>query len=235
MPLRKKTYRRKRKSRIPKLFSSQKPKVAGGFPSKKMVKLKYAQEITLAGTSAGIVQHQFRCNSVYRPDYTTGGTYGHQPMNFDRWAALYEHYTVISAVLKVTPTDTTNSNKLPGYLGVMVSTDSGGTSQLAYVVSLFENNLNSHKFLQVGNSSAPSRTWGGMGLKSYFNAKRLFGVVNPEDGIGYGASITTNPDRDAYFNVYLASIRGNTPANITALVEIEYTVMFDELITQTQN
>lgn len=229
MPTRKR-YKKRRYKR--KRYVAKIPKAVGGFPIKKLVKLRYAQEIVLPGTSNGIVQHQFRANSVYDPDFTG---VGHQPMNYDRWAALYDHYTVMSSKCKVTPTAVGTSNVIPGYVGIMISTDSGGTSTLSNVTSLFENKLISHKWLNPGNITGFALNPNSKGITSYFNAKRIFGVVNPEDGAAYGALISTNPARDAYFNVYIASVSGNTPANITALVEMEYTVLFDEMVTQTQN
>lgn len=208
------------------------PRVLGGFPEKKLVRLKYAQEIAITGVAGGIAQHQFRANSAFDPDFAIGG---HQPMNFDRWATLYDHYTVMSSTCKITPTTGTNTNQTPGYMGIMVSTDSAGTATLAQVVSLFENKLSSHRYMQVGNSAGVSRGHLSSGVKSNFNAKRLFGIKDPEDGGAYGALVTANPTRDAYYNVYLASINANTPSGISCLVEIEYTVLFDELVTQAQN
>lgn len=227
-----KLTKNKTKRSYKKKTRSKKATPIGGFRTSELVKLKYAQEVLLVGSSGGIVQHQFRCNSVYDPDYTTTG---HQPMNFDQWAGLYDHYTVMSSKLKVTPVDGQSANVAPGYMGCMVSTDSGGTSALANVTSLFENKLTSHKFMQVGNNAGLSRSWLASGVKSSFNAKRVFGVKDPQDGAAYGSSISDNPSKDAYFNVYLAAVEGNTPSSISCLVEIEYIVLFDELITQTQN
>jgi len=71
------------------------------FPNTKLVRHKYCDQITIpAGAAAGLsTLYQFRCNSMFDPDYTG---VGHQPMFRDEMAAQYTYYTVLSSKIKFT-------------------------------------------------------------------------------------------------------------------------------------
>lgn len=69
-----------------------------GFPKKMLVKQKYQETITLTSTSGALASYLFRLNSLYDPNYTSTG---HQPMYFDQFMALYNHYTVIGCKMVV--------------------------------------------------------------------------------------------------------------------------------------
>lgn len=218
--------RYRRKKRYPRY------KAMGGFPSNKIVRLRYVDEISIDAGVGAFGQHQFRANSVFDPDYTGAG---HQPMNFDKWASLYEHYTVLGSKCNVKPLDYNSTTLGPGYCGIFLSTDSAGTSDFTNVTDVFENRLASSRWMMLGSITAtPAQVTAG-GVTSYFSAKKIFGVKNAQDGRAYGALVTTNPSADAYFNVYIASIYGNNPAATKLLVTIDYIVMFAEPITQAQN
>lgn len=67
----------------------------GGFqsPESVIVKLKYAERITLTSTVGAITYYSFRAD-CYDPNLTgTGG----QPTGFDQWMAFYEKYRVIKS------------------------------------------------------------------------------------------------------------------------------------------
>ena len=79
----------RRKSRI---------KYAQGFPAIKYVKMKYVETLKLdpaAIATQGI--YIFKCGDLYDPNYT--GT-GHQPLGFDYWSNLYDHYDVMASSIK---------------------------------------------------------------------------------------------------------------------------------------
>lgn len=70
------------------------------FPNVKIVRHKYCDVVTMAGALAGSPQYyQFRCNSMYDPDYTG---VGHQPMFRDEMAAQYKSYTVLKSYIRIT-------------------------------------------------------------------------------------------------------------------------------------
>lgn len=73
---------------------------AGAFPTRLLVKLKYSQigNLSFSGTAV-LSTAQFRCNSIYDPDYTGGG---HQPMGRDQYAGIYLRYRVVGMSYVVT-------------------------------------------------------------------------------------------------------------------------------------
>lgn len=97
------SYRRKR------LYYSRKPTNICKFPKagvipQLLIPLRYSQTITLSCTSGAVAYHQFRCNSLYDPDYTTTGT---QPMLYDQLSAIWTKYCVYGCKVNaefITPT-----------------------------------------------------------------------------------------------------------------------------------
>lgn len=70
------------------------------FPNTKIVRHKYCDVVTLAAATAGNASYyQFRCNSMYDPDYTGSG---HQPMFRDEMATQYKSYTVLKSYIRFT-------------------------------------------------------------------------------------------------------------------------------------
>lgn len=68
--------------------------------------LVYNERVTFDNTGGSNGQYQFSANGLYDPNIT--GT-GHQPLYFDQFMAIYDHYTVLGS--KCTATlipDTTN-------------------------------------------------------------------------------------------------------------------------------
>lgn len=91
----------------------------GAFPSSKIVKLKYNEYIPISSNTSGTVisQYRFNCNSLYDPNQS--GT-GHQPLYYDTYAGLYNHYLVLGSRIKVTWQGQTNGG-IPIVVGVFLN------------------------------------------------------------------------------------------------------------------
>lgn len=87
----------------------------GGFPETKIVKLRYAENITLNPGLTTVDSHAFRLNSIYDPDMT--GT-GNRPRWSSTWDTIYKKYTVIGAKITVTAAPTLGE---PGHFYVYVT------------------------------------------------------------------------------------------------------------------
>lgn len=74
-------------------------KLQFAFPKKIKTILRYFQNDLLTSNSGSIVSTIFRMNSLFDPDVT--GT-GHQPLYFDRYAALYNNYRVLGSRITTT-------------------------------------------------------------------------------------------------------------------------------------
>jgi len=84
-----------------------KVRLGSGFPTRVTMSHKYREQITLSPTAGAMASYNFSANSMYDPNLT--GT-GHQPMYFDQMAALYDHFVVNSATIKVTFVPKTQQN-----------------------------------------------------------------------------------------------------------------------------
>lgn len=201
------------------------PRITMAQPDQKLVRLRYHTLITLDAGVGLIAQHQFRMNSAFDPDYT--GT-GHQPMLYDQYAALYNRYCVLKTHMIARAIVSNNTSGVPGLMGILISTDSGGTAGFD-LDELIENKyssrtINNNTFLNgpPSKQSQISVTW---------NANRFFGTRDVQDGAAHRALVTANPSQDAYANVYVASLLANNPAIQVISVIIEYDVLFSDAVT----
>lgn len=217
---RKRPYKPKRKVRARKPILR-----VGGFPTSKLVKLRYVETISF-DPGAGLVSvNAFRANSIFDPN-STG--VGHQPSNHDRWANLYDRYTVLGSLAKVylVPTGATAA-VTPGTVLLHLS-ESGTDIATAHASGGIENILeqprlsSSHR--NYGNSNGPYFK----PLVKGFSAKKFFGVkvkgVSP-----YTADMGANPTEGAFFEVAVASSDNtNDPGAIKLRVMIDYIVFLSE-------
>lgn len=218
-----KKYYRKR----PYVFRNN-PIMRTGFPRTQVVKLKYVEGFTvdpgvgIAGTYA------FRANSVYDPNAT--GT-GHQPMNFDLWSQLYNHYVVIGAKIKVHVYPSSVAGNGGVVQGIMLTDDMTYTTHIG---TIMENNLCRYRHTGLG----PINSYNGVTVSKTFSSKKFFTITNITDNTGrIGSATNNNPTEQAFFVFFLGAPPDNNTDwgvhNCTA--EIEYIVLFSEPKEQPQS
>ena len=71
------------------------------FPAVEKYQLRYSQTVTINPGIGTCGVYKFRANSIFDPDYTG---IGHQPYGHDNLESIYQHYTVDSSTITVTPT-----------------------------------------------------------------------------------------------------------------------------------
>ncbi len=202
----------------------RKKPVLSGFPMKKMVRLRYCQEVQLNAGAIGFAQQLFRCNSCFDPDFTG---IGHQPKGYDEWASIYDHYTVMSSTIEAVRVSTSNSNVPNAVAGILLDTSTTGVTSYSGLTDLLESKLVGKGWNLTGQASAISgASTRRKELRKSFNSKRFFGIKNPQDGSSYSASISANPAQDAYFVLWNYSIDSNDPGEQAYIVTIDYTVEF---------
>lgn len=116
----------------------------------------------------------------------------HQPMGFDQWAALYNHYVVIGSKTNVTisgPVDAAHETQ-PSSFGLYLSdeTDSPYTRATTYIEARKGQVRHMYRNQTRGTSMA-----------GYYSPRRVFGVkdvVDVQDSIG--AAVTMSPQKKAY-------------------------------------
>lgn len=221
--VRKRTYSRKRTMFRPQSL------LRVGFPKTTMVKLRYVDGFELNPGISTLATHNFRANSCFDPDLTG---IGHQPMNFDLWSQLYNHYTVVGAKITARLFDNALSHSTGLVFGISLSDDSTFTTDVS---TMMEQALARYT---MGNAAKTDNAGRGLVARKGFSCKKFFNITNPMDNTSrIGANISSNPTELAHFIVFL----GAPPGSIvdfgahTVVINIDYVVVFSEPKEQVQS
>jgi hypothetical protein len=187
------------------------------FPDRSIQKLKYVDMIQLDATTAVVpAVWNFSCNGLWDPNQT--GT-GHQPMGFDQYATLYNHYHVMESYIKVifmAPDDVGSGAKHAAIIGIMRNNDASDSR------STKDRLEESSTVYDVIHGDGPGTKQLTLGYKE----KAIFPVDKRGDTHG---AINANPQEQTSFQVFCAAITtGNDPSPIKAVVEINYLCEFYE-------
>jgi len=184
-----------------------------GQPLKKLVRFRYAEEISLNPGNLGPTVAVFSANGMYDPNVSGAG---HQPMGFDQNMAFYDHFRVIMSKIYVKYVSKDGINSIPGYLDVFL-TDNGTTIAPLNTLDFLESRFSNGKAYTAGTE----RNFIGQpaGVTKYFNSDKFFGRKDTADLQG---STTANPVEGAFFEVGFAPIGGNNPIDTQFVVIIEY-------------
>lgn len=184
------------------------------FPLSSRATLKYAESVEFDPSSASPVLQVFSANGLYDPNITGTGT---QPLGFDQWMSIYNHYRVSAArMVIICPSQGAPDN-------IVAVTLSGTASALppSHIASFAE-----MPYTTIMNS--PSNFQSGQKLVTpWYSIARFFhmnSIVGKDDLAGQA---TSNPGDGVFFHVNVGGLVGNPPA-ITLLCTIEYRVEFFE-------
>lgn len=193
-----------------------------GVGNRKLVKLRYVDHIAINPTSGVATAHAFRANDMFDPNATG---IGHQPLMFDEWMQIYDHFTVLGSKIKVEYLHDTTLSLIPGTFGVIVS-DGGNTVSLQNNLNqLFEQKLHRGKRLQVG---VTPMSVGNPMVVAKFSAKRFFGRKFLTGAAEYQGSASGGPNEQAFFEVYVAPPQGTDTASLQFRVTVDYIAMLTE-------
>lgn len=209
--------RRRRKRVLPPL----------AFPDSKLVRLKYADTITINPAVGAIAQHVFCANGLADPDVTVAG---HQPRGFDQWMLVYDHYTVIGAKIRVQAVPLGDSgtsrsvNLMPGIFGVTL--DDNTLLEDTTVQSVIESHQG-RKYRYTG-PLATHTAGRGPSITKRFSAKKFFKKSAIVGADLYRGDVASNPTETANFGLWYGSIAGSDPPSMVFMVEIEYIALLTE-------
>ncbi len=214
MPYKRKTTRRRkrvkkrRRRSMLSLFKTGQP-----FPRSFYTTLRYSTSLSLNASSVSANVHSLSCNGLYDPDITAGG---HQPLGFDQFMVLYDHYYVFAARAKVKFVGGDTGAQVCG-----ISIDDNN-SPITTVETIREQPDTVHTVVGSvnGNSGVKQLT------KFCIIGKSLGKSYKCDENKG---SNSGNPTEQTYFNIWQEPIIGGTdPGAITATVELTYYVCFTE-------
>lgn len=175
------------------------------FPMRMFTKLGYHQNTNRA-PAALIDEFQYRMNSIYDPDYTTGG---HQPMFHDELAAIYDRYRVHGFGYKITVSGSNTPIRVAvvPVNGAAAPVDIEDCSEMKYSKNTIVN--------AMANGYGAIRTF-----KGYFNIAKILGEKLTDDRDQ--APMGSNPSNILLFNVMVSTLDGAT--NITGYnITIDFT------------
>lgn len=198
---------------------SLRPSVRRVFPTKKQhrTELRYfGNFININPGLGGIAaSHVFSANGLYDPDIS--GT-GHQPIGFDEMMALYDHYTVIGAKIRVyfNNKDTTNP-----MFGTVVVRD--GVTPSSDTREIVENGYVSLCHL------ATFGTGGDKGqVATSVDISKFLGRTNALADSQLKGNSGANPSEQVYFHVSMFPTDQVDATTGVATVVIDYDVIFHE-------
>jgi len=191
-----------------------------GFPDRLVVKLRYADYISLVCTSGALAKQVMRMNSIYDPDLSSTG---HQPLYHDTYAGIYDHYAVISSVAHI---EIVNPSAVALLVGCVNDDDSSSSTTFQTLME------QSHGQTAELTGITGSRSHVAMTAK--FDAKQTLGI-DPFRSEQYKTSTGANPAEDSNLVIWGLPFDGSTTLTFNLRVTVEYTVLFTELTTPTQS
>lgn len=233
-PAQKKTFKKYRKG---KKMVSKKDKVYGNsniiiakfphgnpLPRRYVCKMRYSEIRHFAASGAvRSVDQVYRMNSMHDPDLTGGG---HQPRFYDELATLYNFSRVLGCkiTVKLLPTDSTVPQQNI-YVAIVPSNSSTSLSNSVYL------DIAELPFAKVEMTNL----YGQRAIMSMFkNISTVAGVapsvIRNDDA--FRAPLGSNPSTQTYYHIVAGTFNEtSTGLDCRALIDIEYTVQFEDPIT----
>jgi len=173
-------------------------------------KLRYSEAINMQGAVFKV--HTFCANGLFDPNET--GT-GHQPMGFDQYMALYARAFVFSARITV---DWTLVTALQTVVGVDLRTDTGFYSGFPGYV---EKGTCEYKLLSALQAT-PVR------ISKTVDIAKFLAKADILDDPGLYSTSSANAAETVYFQLFANDVLNSSNINVSALVCIEYDVVFGD-------
>jgi hypothetical protein len=190
-----------------------------GFPDQIISTVVYHTQGSLNSAVGAVAADDYRWNSTFDPDQTLGG---HQPLYRDTFAAIYDHYAVISAVAVVKFVNTSSAVFNCGAV-----TDDDFTNSTT-VDTLCEQTHGVHAMLPALTGSLSSHTF-----RLTWDCKKVLNI-DPFTSETYKTAVTSNPAEESSLTIWASDAQGGTNA-IFYDTTIYYRVLWTELTTPTQS
>lgn len=188
-----------------------------GLPQKVMVKHKYVETFNSSLTAGQLKAFAWRANGMYAPSLLTGG---HQPMYFDQYSALYNHFCVIGSKALITISHISEADN-PHTFRICAFLDDNNTLSATSLDGVAEATQARRSKHVVAEQGTPTY------VKSTFSAKRVFGgsILGNKALTGTAAADPT----ELSYHVLAMEATPTLTANFVCTVEIEYIAIWTEL------
>lgn len=205
--------RRKRRSPSTVVSLSRSP-----FPASIVTKMRYNETILLNPGISTPAVHYFSANGLYDPNITGSG---HQPLGFDQYTPIYDHYTVLGSRITIRAVANDSSTPLgANMVGVYTNDDTTAVTSYDTVIEQGKGNV---KILSGASAT------GQCTVAHNFSTKKFFGVTDVKDNDQLKGSSSTNPGDGAFFVVFAQGLDAATNQGaLFANVTIDYIVQWSE-------
>jgi len=186
------------------------------LPKRFKMTMKYVDESMYLDPGAGgvPVTKVYSWNGLFDPDISGGG---HQPLGYDQFISMYDHYTVIGARARITATNTDTGTPV----SIIASTRDNATP-ITNVGQIIENGMSRWTNLGVLTSGNSTKT-----LTLNFSARKFFSK-NPLDEADLSGSQSLQPAEQAYLHITVHPLNNVDTSSTYFTVEIEYIVVLTE-------
>lgn len=189
------------------------------FPPQYQATLRYSENPSIAlGSLGGISRYFISCNSLFDPDRTATGF---QPLYFDQLISIYDHYTVISATIKVSFIDSVGALNadVPLLMTIHQDDDAASSGPTPYF-----DKMRPEAVTTVCQNGAPATLW------AKWSAAKTFGPGTLANNSLQG-NAAASPSEESFFTVTFqdTSASPGTSTVVKFLFEVTYTAVFQEL------
>lgn len=205
-----------KKARGPSYRRFAKAAIGQGFPDKLMTTMRYFEWAAVTAAAAPSVSRYFlKANGLYDPNTT--GT-GHQPLGYDQFTPIYNHWVVTASRIKATYTyrDENADVVHPTVCGIY--DDDDGSNSLDYNALAEGSDRTKIGILTTNNDRVT--------LYSTWKNAKTFGPATLSDPSQRGAA-TTDPTETHQWCLWVYNV-GNTSHTINIIYDIEYQVTWFE-------
>jgi hypothetical protein len=206
----------KKKSTKKKVASFYKQGVPSGIQRVQVANLRFSTTKAFTVSNGAMVTGVIVANGASNPEGS--GLIVSQPMGWDQWASLYNHYVVLGS--KITVTFCPSTIATPVVCGVYL-TDAPASPYSSY-----------SQFIEARKGTQKMMTpyAGPVSVISKFSAKQFFNVVDVKDNLDrLGNTISLNPLEEASYVIWAQTVdKASSSPTIYATVTVDYTVSFSE-------
>lgn len=189
-----------------------------GFPGRMRTKLRYVESIGVTSTAGAVGAYAFNANGLYDPNDSGGG---HQPMYFDQYMTVYDHYKVLGSVITVRPIETGTTLINPMFATVIQNDDNSIAGTSVFGQTIEWGMLDTYRIF--GGPYAQ----GHKPIICKYSTRRNYKDKYQSDSLIGDA--THNPTETSTFIIVQQPMDASSTVTVSYLVIIDYIVDFFEL------
>jgi len=214
----KRAPKRRRRSRA----VVRRPLTAGSLGRTLRQRFKYATKITLNPGISTPAGHIFSANGLYDPDISGAG---HQPMGFDQLVGVfYQHYTVLSSLIKVTFFSSTSDGSIAAASGMLTVEPNSSVTLDTDIYDILERGKATSR--PYNNASAGGKAVNTIVKKVDMRSFLGMDVMDEDNNAGNSSG---NPSEQVYWHINAQGVDTATDsAAVYCVVELWYDAILHE-------